>query len=57
LGEAVVVRIVKARTGCQNLSDIHADFPAAAAGRVGQMCAVEAGGDIRVGDPVRVLDG
>jgi MOSC domain-containing protein YiiM len=57
LGPVAVVRIVKARTGCQNLGYIHGDFPAAAAGRVGQMCAVEAGGEIRLGDAVRVLDG
>jgi MOSC domain-containing protein YiiM len=56
LGPSAVARIVKARTGCDNLKYISPDFPAAGAGHVGVMCTVERGGDIRVGDPVRVLD-
>jgi MOSC domain-containing protein YiiM len=56
LGEEAVVRIVKPRTGCDNLSYIHSDFPAVSEGRVGVLCSIEAGGEIRVGDPVVVLE-
>lgn len=55
VGATAVVRIVKPRTGCANLGYIHSDFPIAAAGRLGQMCAVDRGGDVQVGDSVVVL--
>jgi MOSC domain-containing protein YiiM len=55
LGPAAVARVVKPRTGCPNLTYIHEDFPAVAEGRLGQMCAMERGGPVVVGDPVLVL--
>ena len=55
VGRAAVVRVVKPRTGCPNLTYIHEDFPAVAEGRLGQMCAVDRGGPVAVGDPVVVL--
>lgn len=55
LGEQAVVRIVKPRAPCDTLSYIHPDFPEVAVGRVGVMCAVETGGEVRVGDEVTVL--
>ncbi len=55
LGASAVARIVKPRTPCTNLTYIHTDFPAVAEGRVGQMCAVEVGGEVTVGDVVMVL--
>jgi MOSC domain-containing protein YiiM len=55
LGESAVARIVSARHGCANLKYIHTAFPEAAAGRIGYMCAVEQGGEVRVGDEVAVL--
>lgn len=55
LGETAVARIESARHGCANLKYIHADFPEAAAGRIGHMCAVDKGGEVRVGDAVVVL--
>jgi MOSC domain-containing protein YiiM len=54
LGDTVVVRLVKARTGCATLAYIHGDFPGVAQGRIGHMCAVDQGGEIRVGDAVTV---
>ena len=55
LGESAVVRVVKPRSPCDNLKYIHADFPEAGEGRVGVLCAVETGGEIRVGDAVSAL--
>lgn len=55
LGASAVARIVTARHGCANLKYIHPDFPEAAAGRVGLMCAVEQGGALRLGDVVEVV--
>lgn len=55
LGDTAVARVVKPRTPCSNLTYIHPDFPAVAEGRVGQMCAVERGGVVSVGDEVVVL--
>ncbi len=55
LGPVAVARVVKPRTGCPNLTYIHEDFPAVAEGRLGQMCAVERGGPVAVGDAVVVL--
>jgi MOSC domain-containing protein YiiM len=55
LGDTVVARITDRRNGCLNLRYIHPDFPEASTGRVGQMCAVEVGGEIRVGDEVVLL--
>ena len=52
LGDEAVIEVVKARTGCSRLEHIQKHTKAEAAGRLGVMARVVAGGLIRVGDAV-----
>jgi MOSC domain-containing protein YiiM len=55
LGDEARIEIVKARTGCERFEHIQGKSPSLVQGRMGQMAKVVAGGVIRVGDPVKVL--
>jgi MOSC domain-containing protein YiiM len=55
IGAEAVIELVKPRTGCDRFEHIQGRLAVEAAGRMGVMARVVAGGDIRVGDPVSVL--
>lgn len=55
LGDEARIEIVKPRTGCERFEHIQGKSPSLVQGRMGQMAKVVAGGVIRVGDPVKVL--
>jgi methyl halide transferase len=56
LGEAVVIEVVKPRTGCDRLRHIQGCTPAEVAGRLGVMARVLVGGAIQVGDAVALSE-
>lgn len=53
---SAVVEITMLRTGCSWFEKIQTFSPSVVKGRLGQMASVIEGGEIRVGDPVRVLE-
>ncbi|MBP6786409.1 MAG: MOSC domain-containing protein [Candidatus Promineofilum sp.] len=55
LGESAVLEIVKGRTGCSRLEAAQGQS-IAGLGPIGVLARVVAGGPIRVGDPVAVLE-
>jgi len=55
LGDEARIEIIKARTGCDRFEHIQGRSPSLVQGRMGMMAKVVAGGVIRVGDPVKVL--
>jgi len=55
LGDAAVLEIVKGRTGCTRLEAAQG-LSIAGLGPIGVLARVIAGGSIRVGDPVAVLE-
>jgi MOSC domain-containing protein YiiM len=55
LGEATI-EFIRNRTGCDRFEHIQGRPRETVAGRVGFMASVVAGGRIKVGDPVRVLE-
>jgi MOSC domain-containing protein YiiM len=55
LGDAARIEVIKARTGCDRFEHIQGKSPELVQGRMGVMAKVLAGGVIRVGDPVKVL--
>lgn len=55
VGSSAVIEVVKARTGCEHFSQIQGKPASLAAGQMGVMARVIAGGLIRAGDPVQVL--
>jgi MOSC domain-containing protein YiiM len=57
LGDTAVVEIVKPRTGCDWFEQIQGRARTDAANRLGVLARVLEGGVVKVGDPVRVLEG
>jgi len=55
IGDHVRVEVVSHRTGCQRFEHIQGKSPRDAAGRMGIMAKVVAGGMIAVSDPVKLL--
>ena len=55
IGDHACVEVVSHRTGCQRFEHIQGKTPQQAAGRMGVMATVVAGGVITVGDPVKFL--
>ena len=55
IGAHACVEVVSHRTGCDRFEHIQGRSPKLAAGRMGVMAKVVAGGAIRVGDPVKIL--
>jgi len=55
LGGNAVLCVVKPRTGCQRFREVQGQPLTGTTGRLGLMLTVEAGGVVRVGDPVEVL--
>jgi MOSC domain-containing protein YiiM len=55
MGAQARVEVVSHRTGCERFEHIQGKSPQMAAGRMGVMARVVAGGVIRVGDAVKVL--
>jgi MOSC domain-containing protein YiiM len=55
IGPAAVIQVIKLRTGCDRFEAIQGHSPESAAGRLGILARVIAGGPIRVGDDVVVL--
>ena len=55
-GDQAIVEIVKPRTGCDRFEAIQSKHPSAAAGRLGMMARVVAGGSIRVGDSIKIME-
>jgi MOSC domain-containing protein YiiM len=55
IGDHACVEVVSHRTGCQRFEHIQGRTPQDAAGRMGVMAKVVAGGMIVVGDPVKLL--
>ena len=56
LGHAATIEFIQNRTGCERFEHIQGRPRATVNGRVGFMARVVAGGRIRVGDPVSVLE-
>jgi MOSC domain-containing protein YiiM len=56
IGEQACVEIIEPRTGCGKFERYQGRSPKEAAGRLGMMARVVIGGEIAVGDPVRVAD-
>ena len=56
LGQAATIEFIRNRTGCERFEHIQGQPRATVAERVGFMARVVAGGRIRVGDPVSVLE-
>jgi MOSC domain-containing protein YiiM len=55
-GDSAVIEVVKPRTGCDRFEAIQGKPRTDAAGRMGVMARVIAGGSVRVGDAVKVLE-
>jgi xanthine dehydrogenase accessory factor len=55
LGDSAVIEVVKPRTGCDKFERLQDRKREEAAGQMGVMAKVLVGGQIRVGDPVKVL--
>jgi len=55
IGEHACIEVVNQRTGCDHFERIQGKSPQQAAGRMGVMAKVVAGGVIGVGDPVKLL--
>ena len=55
IGGHACVEVINHRTGCQRFEHIQGKTPQQAAGRMGVMAKVVAGGVIAVGDPVKML--
>lgn len=55
LGDEARIEVIKPRTGCERFEHIQGKSPSLVQGRMGQMVKVVAGGVIRVGDTVKVL--
>lgn len=55
IGAGAVIEIVKPRTGCAKFEKIQKRSPKSCAGQMGMIARVVTGGNIRVGDPVKVL--
>jgi molybdopterin adenylyltransferase len=53
IGDTAIVEVVSHRTGCQRFEHVQGKTPQQAAGRMGIMAKVVAGGMISVGDSVR----
>lgn len=56
LGNNATIEVIKNRTGCERFEHIQRHPPETAAGRLGFMASVVAGGPIAVGDAVTVLE-
>ena len=56
IGTDAVIEIVEPRTGCDRFQQYQGRHPSDAAGRLGQMAMVVAGGTIRIGDMIRVIE-
>ncbi len=56
LGDSAVIEIIKPRTGCDRFEAIQGHKRQEVAGRVGMMARVIAGGALRVGDAVKVIE-
>jgi MOSC domain-containing protein YiiM len=57
IGDSVLVETTKLREPCTNLTPIDARMPESVVGRVGVLATVLQGGEIRVGDPVKIVPG
>jgi MOSC domain-containing protein YiiM len=55
IDDQACVEVVSHRTGCQRFEHIQGKTPQQAAGRMGVMAKVVAGGMIAVGDPVKLI--
>jgi MOSC domain-containing protein YiiM len=55
IGGSAVIEVVKQRTGCAKFERLQKRPRTEAAGQLGVIARVIAGGQIRVGDPVKVL--
>ncbi len=55
IGDEARIEVIKPRTGCDRFEHIQGKNPSLVQGRMGQMMKVVAGGVIRVGDTVKVL--
>jgi MOSC domain-containing protein YiiM len=55
LGDEARIEVIKPRTGCDRFEHIQGKSPSLVQGKMGMMAKVVAGGIIRVGDPVKVL--
>lgn len=56
LGESAVIEIVKPRTGCDRFESIQGKPRGDAANRLGMMAKVVVGGEVRIGDAVKMLE-
>jgi MOSC domain-containing protein YiiM len=56
LGNNATIEVIKNRTGCERFEQVQRRPPEMAAGRLGFMASVVAGGPIAVGDSVKVLE-
>jgi MOSC domain-containing protein YiiM len=56
LGNEAVIEVVKQRTGCEKFERLQGHKLTEVAGEMGVMARVITGGQIRVGDPVKVLN-
>jgi MOSC domain-containing protein YiiM len=56
LGDVATIEVIKNRTGCERFEAVQRHPPETAAGHLGFMARVVAGGPIAVGDPVKVLE-
>jgi MOSC domain-containing protein YiiM len=56
VGASAQVEVLSLRTGCERFEHIQGHSPEEAAGRLGMMARVVAGGPITVGDPVRLTE-
>jgi MOSC domain-containing protein YiiM len=55
IGGSAVIEVVKQRTGCEKFERLQKRPRTQAAGQLGVIARVISGGQIRVGDPVKVL--
>ncbi len=55
-GDSAVIEIVKPRTGCDRFEAIQGKARTDAANRLGMMATVITGGEVRVGDPITMLE-
>lgn len=56
LGAEAVIEVVESRNGCDRFEKIQKHPRSDVAGQMGVMARVIAGGHVRVGDPVRLVD-
>lgn len=55
IGAIARIEVIEPRTGCGKFERYQGKLKSEAAGRLGKICRVVAGGTIRLGDPVHIL--